>query len=80
MAADKSARGGAGRGQGRKPIHGEPMKTYTFRATEAQHVEFLRRGGSKWLRDKIEEPEGEVDRLRAALDALEGKADEGSEK
>jgi len=56
MAADKPARGGAGRGQGRKPIHGEPMKkTYTFRATEAQHAQFLRLGGSKWLRAKIAE-------------------------
>ena len=61
MAADKPARGGAGRGQGRKPIHGEPMKTYTFRATEAQHAQFLRLGGSKWLRAKIAEDGGTGD-------------------
>ena len=65
MAADKSARGGAGRGQGRKPIHGEAMKTYTFRATEAQHAQFLRLGGSKWIRAKIAE---------------DSVTDEGSEK
>lgn len=51
----KSSRGGAGRGQGRKPLakSGEVMKPRAVRMTDAEWEKLLKLGGSEWLRDKI---------------------------
>lgn len=50
----KPKRGGPDRGQGRKPIHPEPMtKSIRFRATEAEFEKWHRLGGSVWNRAAI---------------------------
>ena len=51
----KSSHGGAGRGQGRKPLakSGEVMKPRAVRMTDVEWEKLLRLGGSEWLRDKI---------------------------
>jgi len=48
-------RGGAGRGQGRKPIAktGELMKARAIRMTDDEWEKCLRLGGSVWVRAKI---------------------------
>lgn len=48
-------RGGAGRGQGRKPLSqsGEKMKPRSVRMTDDEWAKCLRLGGSEWVRQKI---------------------------
>ena len=51
-----SARGGAGRGQGRKPLSvTEPSKKIQVRVTPTQLEKFKKLGGAEWLRKKIDE-------------------------
>jgi len=53
--ATKTKRGGAGRGQGRKPLApGLPTVPVTVRMTEPQRAKLARLGGPKWLRDRID--------------------------
>ena len=49
-------RGGAGRGQGRKPISkdGELMRVRPVRMTEEEWAKCKRLGGAGWVRDKID--------------------------
>jgi len=48
-------RGGAGRGQGRKPVKtGEETITISLRVTAAQREKLERLGGAKWVRDRID--------------------------
>jgi len=48
-------RGGAGRGQGRKPIKaGEETVTTSIRLTVSQRAKLERLGGAQWLRDRID--------------------------
>jgi hypothetical protein len=50
----KNKRGGAGRGQGRKPISNlEKSVTINMRVTPTQKLIFKRRGGAKWFREMI---------------------------
>lgn len=52
---DKKTRGGAGRGQGRKPIKaGEKTVSISFRGTEAQRERFKALGGGEWVRDLLD--------------------------
>lgn len=47
-------RGGAGRGQGRKPIkQGEETVTLSIRVTITQREKLARLGGAEWVRGKI---------------------------
>ncbi|MBP8100585.1 MAG: hypothetical protein KAY54_01770 [Burkholderiaceae bacterium] len=51
----KSNRGGAGRGQGRKPLkEGQETVTLSVRLTVAQRAKLERLGGAAWLRDHID--------------------------
>lgn len=52
---DKQTRGGAGRGQGRKPIakDGELMRARPVRMTDEEWVKCKRLGGAAWVRAKI---------------------------
>lgn len=54
-------RGGAGRGQGRKPLQpGQETVTVTVRMTPPQRDKLARLGGPQWVRGKIDkarEPE-----------------------
>lgn len=51
----KSNRGGAGRGQGRKPLkEGQETVTLSVRLTVAQRAKLERLGGAAWLRDRID--------------------------
>jgi len=58
-----SSRGGAGRGQGRKPLDGESaMKPVSIKMTNAQRDKLKKLGGAPWVREKIDkakEPSGE---------------------
>lgn len=55
MKCAKSARGGAGRGQGRKPLQeGVPTVAVTIKMLEPQREKLLRLGGAKWVRDRID--------------------------
>ena len=48
-------RGGAGRGQGRKPIkQGEDTVTVSLRLTAAQRDKLARLGGAEWVRQRID--------------------------
>lgn len=51
-----TGRGGAGRGQGRKPLQegAETVQT-TLRMTPAQRDKLGRLGGGQWVRDRIDE-------------------------
>lgn len=53
----KSSRGGAGRGQGRKPAspNGKKMKPRAIRMTDDEWAKCLRLGGSEWIRRKIKQ-------------------------
>lgn len=54
-----TGRGGAGRGQGRKPLAGEAMVPVSVKMTHEQREKLHRLGGSPWLRariDKAREP------------------------
>ena len=54
-AEPKRTRGGAGRGQGRKPIkQGEETVTVSLRMTVSQRAKLRRLGGGGWAREKIE--------------------------
>jgi hypothetical protein len=47
--------GGAGRGQGRKPLkEGEETVTISIRLTTAQKTKLARLGGAPWLRERID--------------------------
>ena len=51
----KDNRGGAGRGQGRKPVkQGEETVTLSLRVTVAQREKLARLGGAKWVRARID--------------------------
>lgn len=51
----KSSHGGAGRGQGRKPVkQGEETVTLSLRVTVAQREKLARLGGAEWVRGKID--------------------------
>jgi hypothetical protein len=48
-------RGGAGRGQGRKPLCvGEPLVQVNIRLLPAQKEKLQRLGGAPWVREKID--------------------------
>ena len=48
-------RGGAGRGQGRKPVaEGKPTVTVSLRMTEGQRDKLQRLGGAKWVRQRVD--------------------------
>lgn len=48
-------RGGAGRGQGRKPLpEGEAMVPVTLKMRPAQRDKLQRLGGATWVRDRID--------------------------
>ena len=55
MAKEKTSRGGAGRGQGRKPIakDGELMRARPVRMTDEEWAKCKRLGGAAWVRAKI---------------------------
>ena len=56
QAAPKRTRGGAGRGQGRKPIQqGEDTVTVSLRMTTGQRAKLATLGGATWVRQQIEE-------------------------
>ncbi len=51
----KSNRGGAGRGQGRKPVkQGEETVTVSLRMTPEQRAKLARLGGAKWVRTRVD--------------------------
>ncbi|MEW6705026.1 MAG: hypothetical protein AB1430_09265 [Pseudomonadota bacterium] len=51
----QSKRGGAGRGQGRKPLQeGEQTLPVTIKMTESQKDKLVRLGGPQWVRDRID--------------------------
>jgi hypothetical protein len=55
QAAPKRARGGAGRGQGRKPIkQGEDTVTVSLRMAIGQRAKLKRLGGGAWFRSQID--------------------------
>lgn len=52
----QTKRGGAGRGQGRKPIQqGEDTVTVSLRMTTGQRAKLATLGGASWVRQQIEE-------------------------
>ena len=52
---EKGGRGGAGRGQGRKPVkQGEETVTLSLRVTAAQRENLARLGGAEWVRERID--------------------------
>ena len=51
----ENKRGGAGRGQGRKPIkEGQDTVTVSLRMTEAQRDKLALLGGAEWVRQRID--------------------------
>lgn len=64
MGKEVAKRGGAGRGQGRKPLkQGVETVTFSLRVTEAQREKLARLGGAEWVRKKIDrakEPDVEL--------------------
>ena len=55
MGKEVVKRGGAGRGQGRKPVkQGEETVTLSLRVTAAQREKLARLGGAGWVRSKID--------------------------
>jgi hypothetical protein len=52
-------RGGAGRGQGRKPLVKGPAVSFQVRVSQEQRDKLLRLGGGKWVRKKIDEEKEE---------------------
>lgn len=61
MEPKKAGRGGAGRGQGRKPLDTEdPTVVVSIKMTGTQKEKLQRLGGAPWVRNKIDrakEPE-----------------------
>ena len=52
---EKGGRGGAGRGQGRKPVkQGEETVTLSLRVTAAQREKLARLSGAEWVRERID--------------------------
>lgn len=55
MNEPKKLRGGAGRGQGRKPLTEDgAMVPVTIKMTEPQRAKLKELGGGKWVRGKID--------------------------
>jgi hypothetical protein len=56
MADISTKRGGAGRGQGRKPLAktGELMKARPVRMTDEEWAKCKRLGGAAWVRQRID--------------------------
>ena len=55
MEDKKTTHGGAGRGQGRKPlVEGETTVPVTIRMTAPQKEKLGRLGGPQWVRDRID--------------------------
>lgn len=55
MNEPKKLRGGAGRGQGRKPLTEDgAMVPVTIKMTEPQRAKLKELGGGKWVREKID--------------------------
>lgn len=55
MKKPKNEHGGAGRGQGRKPLaEGEESVVINFRGTKTQRDKFRRLGGGEWVRPLID--------------------------
>lgn len=51
----KDSRGGAGRGQGRKPLTEDgAMVPVTIKMTEPQRAKLKELGGGKWVRERID--------------------------
>jgi len=56
MRSSSRNRGGAGRGQGRKPIQaGEATVTVSLRMTAAQRAKLMRLGGAAWVRGQLDQ-------------------------
>jgi hypothetical protein len=55
MGTKLTGRGGAGRGQGRKPIEGEPMVPVSVKMSPDQRDKLARLGGAPWVRKKIDQ-------------------------
>ncbi len=76
MGKEVVKRGGAGRGQGRKPVkQGEETVTLSLRVTVAQREKLARLGGAEWVRGKIDrakEPNAEVSGAGTASAGLPG--------
>ena len=73
MKSDPPARGGAGRGQGRKPLsHDAPTVPVSIKMTLNQRDKLQRLGGPSWVRERINEaPEPTLGELRQrGADAL----------
>lgn len=49
-----SSRGGAGRGQGRKPISPEGAKAYKLLLTDEQRAKLEKLGNAAWIREQID--------------------------
>lgn len=61
MGKEVVKRGGAGRGQGRKPVRqGEKTATLSLRVTVAQREKLARLGGAEWVRGKVDEAQEPV--------------------
>lgn len=64
MKSDLPARGGAGRGQGRKPLsHDAPTVPVSIKMTIEQKDKLQRLGGPSWVRERIDkarEPDQET--------------------
>jgi len=62
MTTEKTKHGGAGRGQGRKPLDpANPTVPVSIKMTIPQREKLQRLGGPQWVRDRIDkakEPEG----------------------
>ena len=55
MKPKNSQRGGAGRGQGRKPLEiGNPTVVATVKMTKTQREKLGRLGGAPWVRERID--------------------------
>jgi hypothetical protein len=51
----ETKRGGAGRGQGRKPVKvGQETVTVSLRMTPGQRLKLAQLGGAAWVRDRID--------------------------
>jgi len=58
----QTSRGGAGRGQGRKPlVDGSPMVPVSLKMTADQKEKLARLGGAPWVRGQIDQAPEPVD-------------------
>lgn len=55
MRSKKPTHGGAGRGQGRKPLEGVAMVGVSIKVTPQQRDKLRRIGGAAWVRERIDE-------------------------